>query len=229
LGISAAVSLAVAGIEDIIAHHAQAVANEQNTICNVSNYFNTAKSQIDQAVRSGNISPDEGVTYLIQVANQAKLGLASIEQTCNAACYYRGFVQAFINYARTWYDSIAPAGAMWPQNPGGVPTTYGTPPGGVTTSPGSPAPPPPIRSQGWNVYAPANPSTIPGQVSSPVITANSQLPGNAGASDYLNLGYNQQTGQSGQLADVVSTGVFPSWLLPVAVILIVVFVLDKAS
>ena len=48
------------------------------------------------------------------------------------------------------------------------------------------------------------------QVNSPALTTNATVPGNASASDYLNLGYNQQTGQSGQVADVAFTSIFPS-------------------
>lgn len=227
LGITAAISLAVAGIETIFANHAAAVANENHTICMVAGYFNGAKAQIDNAVRSGQISSDAGVTYLTQVANQAKSGLASIMKTCNASCVYGGILQAFINFSRTWYDSIAPA-IPQAQAPAGPPTYYGTPPGGVTTSPGTPAPPQPIRSLPGNTYLPAGPSTIGGQLPSAPLTSNQLIPGNPNASDWLNLGYNQPTGQAAQGADLPNTWVVPDWLLPVAAIVVIVLVLQKA-
>jgi hypothetical protein len=216
LGISAAISVAVAGIEGIFAHHAQAVANEQSTICSVMNYFNPAKHAVDAAVASGQITPDEGITYFIQVANQAKNGLQGIMKSCNAACWYVGFVQAFINYARTWYDFIAPP-FIAAQAPGGPPATYGTPPGGVGTSPGSPAPLPPLRSLPGSTYLPAGPSGI-NALGQP-LQINATLPSgtpsfaNSVPSDYLNLGYNQQTGQSAQRADVPNTIVLSPWIL----------------
>lgn len=227
LGITAAISLAVGGIETIFANHAAAVANENHTICQVAGYFNGAKAQIDAAVRSGQITSDQGVTYLTQVANQAKSGLASIMKVCNASCVYGGILQAFINFARTWYDSIAPRNLPTPQAPGGPPTSWGTPPGGVTTSPSTPAPPQPVRSLPGNTYLPTGPGVVPQAPGTP-LTSNQNLPGNPGASDWLNLGYNQPTGQAAQGADVPNTTVLPSWLLPAAAIILIVLVLQKA-
>lgn len=221
LGISAAVTVAVGAIEAVFSHHATAVANEQATICAVAGYFNAAKARIDNAVMLGAISPDAGVTYLRQVANQAKTGLASIQKTCDAACVYSAVIQAFINYSVTWYDSIAPTTVIQAQAPGGPPTTWGTPPGGVTTAPAAPAPPPPIRSLPENTYAPAGPSAT-GQTA-PLITSNNQLPGNPTASDNLNLGYNQQTGQSAQVADVPPFNI--DWTMVGAVVSIIALVL----
>lgn len=198
LGIGTAISLAVAGLEDLFAHHAQAVANEQATLCRVMNFFNPAKQAIDAGVRSGQITPDAGATLLIQLVNQAKTGLSTILKSCNAACWYNGYLVAFSNFSRTWYDSIAPTSGVYAQAPGGPPTYYGTPPGGVTTSPSMLPPPPPTRSLPYNTYAPA-------LGSAPILMTNKNLPGNTYAPDYLNQGYNQQTGASAQLADVPNT------------------------
>jgi hypothetical protein len=205
LGIGAAITVGVGAIEQIFAHHSEAVANEQATICAVVNFFNKYKKQIDVAVQTGQISPDQGAQYLIQIANQAQTGLSSIEKTCDAACVYAAICQAFMNFCHTWYDSIAPAGYIFPQQPGGAPTAMGTPPGGVTATPSNPAPLAPIRSLPQNTYLPAGPGTV--APLAPQLTINSALPGNVRAPDYLNLGYNQQTGQSGQAADVPSFAV----------------------
>ena len=48
---------------------------------------------------------------------------------------------------------------------------------------------------------------LTGSAIAPPLTSNNQLPGNLSASDYLNRGYNQQTGQSAQLADVPAQGI----------------------
>jgi hypothetical protein len=194
-GIGTAVSLAAAGITEIFTHHAQAVKNEQSTICAVAGYFNAAKKQVDTACYTGQITADQAVTYLIQIANQAKTGLASIQKKCNAACVYQGIAQAFINFARTYYDSLSPLTGPQLQAPGAPPSGWGTPPGGVTVAPGNPAPPQTTRSTFASTYLPAVPNTAP-----PLI-ANANLPG-SNAPDYLNMGYNQQSGQSGQRADV---------------------------
>lgn len=210
MGITTAISVAVAGIEDIFAHHAQAVANEQSTLCRVLLYFNPAKQAIDAAVYSGQISPDEGTAYFKQVIQSAKTGLSSILKVCNAACWYIGYLNAFSFYAITWYDSIAPVGIVYAQAPGGAPSSIGTPPGGVTVAPGNPAPPPPVRSLPQNTYLPSI------QPSAPPLASNNQLPGNPVAPDYLNRGYNQQTGQSAQAADVPPSNI--NWTMIAALV-----------
>jgi len=210
LGITSAISIAVACIEDIFAHHAQAVANEQSTICRVMLYFNSAKQQVDTAVSSGQVSPDAGTAYLKQVIQSAKTGLSSIQKVCNAACWYIGYLNAFSFYSMTWYDSITPMGIIFAQAPGGAPSDMGTPPGGVTVTPGSPAPPPPVRSLPQNTYLPSI------QPSAPALASNNQLYGNPSGSDYLNLGYNQQTGQSAQAADVPPSGI--NWTMVAALV-----------
>jgi hypothetical protein len=219
LGITAAITVAVGALEAIFAHHAQAVANEQATICQVINYFNPIVARLDAAVRSGVISSDEGITYLSQVAASARNGLAGIMKTCNASCVYQGTLQAHIFFAKNFYPAIAPV-SIFPQAPGNPPDGYGTPPGGVTVTGNNPPPPPPIRSLPSNTYAPAGPSPIAlGDGSAPAIQSNSQIPGNPLASDYLNLGYNQQTGQSAQAADLPNSTI--NWTIVAAVVGIV--------
>jgi len=226
LGISSAISIAIGGIEDLFAAHAQAVANEQSTICSVASFFNNAKRQIDLAVRQGQISSDAGAAALIQICNQAKNGLATIYKPCNAACFYQAVCQAFINFAHTWYDSIAPQG-VFAQAPGGAPTTYGTPPGGVTTAPGWEAPAPPIRAQPGSTYAPAGPGL--GYSLAPPLNTNQSLPGNPSAVDYLNAGYNQQTGQSAQAADVPPAAI--NWVAigAVAAVILLLITLSRSG
>jgi len=213
-GIGSAVTLAVAGIQDIFAHHAQAVANEQATICKVANFFNPVLRQIDRAVEAGAISPDQGITYVRQLTMQAINGLQSIYKPCNAACYFIGYLRAHADLVSSLYSVIAPAATgIFAQAPGSAPVTFGTPPGGVPDTGIVPAP---IRSLASNTYSPAGPGAVGGIA--PAIEENRLLPsgntcsmGSAGAiswqgagcsPDYLNRGYNQQTGQSGQAADV---------------------------
>lgn len=216
LGITTAISVAVGAIEGIFAHHAQAVANEQATICQVINYFNPLVARLDAAVRAGAISSDDGITYLTQIANSARNGLAEIMKICNASCVYQGTLLAHIYFAKNFYPAIAPV-SIFPQQPSGPPDGLGTPPGGVTITGTNPAPPPPIRSLPSNTYAPAGPSPVlVGGGSAPPIASNNQIPGNPVASDYLNLGYNQQTGQSAQAADVPNAAI--NWGIVAAVV-----------
>lgn len=216
LGIGTAVSLAVSGIEGIFAHHAQAVANEESTICAVVNYFNPLVKALDAAVMSGQITPDQGVTYMRQVTQQAINGLQGIYKKCNAACYFIGYLKAHADFASTLYPAISPNGpsGLGAQAPGTPPATFGTPPGAVPDA-GAIAP---LRST-------ADPSFAyqPGILgSSPNLTSNKLLPsGNVASTvDYLNSGYNQQTGQSAQAADVPSVSLsLPMLLLLMALII----------
>lgn len=210
LGISTAVSVAVSAISSIFTHHAQAVANEQATICQVAGYFNPLLKQIDAAVRSGQITCDQAQLYVKQVANQAINGLQSILQECNAACWYVGVLKAHIDLAVSLYPLIAPPEAIGPAAPGASPDFFGTPPGGVNAGSnisGNTAPPPPYRSTWQSVYSPAGPDPVSGLA--PTIQPNRLLPSGCYANcnpDYLTVGYNQQTGQSGQAADVPPPG-----------------------
>lgn len=206
-GIGAGITVAVAAITDIFQHHAQAVANEQRTICSVVNTFNAAKSLIDNAVMSGQITPGEAVTYLTQVANQAKTGLSSIEKVCNAACYFKGFISAQVDFARQYYPSIAPNTGQL--RPGQAPTAFGSLPGGVPSTANNPAPQPPLRSlYGIN--------TVP--VASPVNTTSGTTRSVAVQS------WRTPTGQSGQLADVppVSSGLDWKFFAVIAAIIVAV-------
>lgn len=229
LGIGAAVAVAAGAIETVFANHAAAVANEQQTICSVALYFNTAKKQVDAAVRSGQITSDAGAAYLTQIANQAISGLAGIMKVCNAACVYQGILRAFINFSHPWYDSIAPTNIPVANAPGGPPTFYTTNPAGVTATPASPPPQPPLRSiaNPVVVYSPAGPGTT--GPTAPNLISNNLLPGNPLASDYLNRGYNQPTGQAAQGADVPNVTVVPSWFLPAVIVVVVVAFLVQAK
>lgn len=223
-GIGTAVSLAVAGIESIFQHHAQAVTNEQTTICAVAGYFNPLVKQIDASVASGQISASDGITYMKQVAQQAINGLQSINGVCNAACVYIGVLKAHMDFVSTYYPAISPAESIGASAPGGAPTFFGTPPGGVTAGSNlasNSAPPPPIRATFNNTYSPAIPAA-------PNIAPNSVLPGNPAAADYLNVGYKQQTGQSAQAADVPSTTNWAMWGAIAAIIVALLAVFGMA-
>jgi hypothetical protein len=194
LGISTAISVAVAGIEDIFAHHAQAVANEQATECAMQNYLNPAIRQIDKAVLSGQITDQQGIAFMNQVGNQAISGLQSIVKPGNLAYGTIGLIKSLMDFAYYYYPIISPIDQFTANRPGQAPSTI-NPPGSVTDAFGTA----PIRSTTDPTFAYA-PAIV---TAAPPLTPNKVLPsGCTTCSDFLNQGYNQQTGQSAGAADV---------------------------
>lgn len=215
-GIGTAVTLAVSAIEGIFAHHAQAVANEQSTICSVAGYFNPLMKQIDNAVATGKISDQEGIAYVRQVAQQAITGLQGIYKVCNAACVYQGILKAHIDFVGFFYPLLSPIDQFTQNRPGQAPSTINAP-GSVTDSLGTP----PLRSVSDPTFA-YKPSIV---AAAPPLTPNKILPsGCTACPDYLNQGYNQQTGQSGQAADVPPTGTNWTTIGLIVAVLALIFV-----
>lgn len=228
LGIGAAIAVGVGVLETVLSHHSAAVANEQATICAVMNFFNPIITRIDAAVKAGTISSDEGITYLQQAILTAKNSLSTIVQTCNAACFFRGYLDAHLYFAKNYYPAITPSTNIFAQAPGNPPDAYGTMPGGVTVTGNTPPPPPPIRSTAQNTYAPALTSpALVGSGIAPPLASNAQLWGNPNAVDYLNRGYNQQTGQSAQAADVPPTEVNWNIIGAVAAVIALLIVVGR--
>ncbi len=87
-------------LSGIFAHHAQAVAREQSTLCAVIPQVNAFLDQIDQAYTLGQLSGPQAVQALETIYTQMNQGLAAIEKPtgCNASCVYlrelRGIIDA---------------------------------------------------------------------------------------------------------------------------------------
>jgi hypothetical protein len=124
------IGVAVQAIQAIFAHHAEAVANEQATICQVAKVFNQVIGFYDAKVRSGAISPSAAwngmQNFLAQVTEQ----LASIFQQCNASCVYTAIINAHSDFVQSYYPAIAPV-SVFSHAPGAAPASLGTTPGGV--------------------------------------------------------------------------------------------------
>jgi hypothetical protein len=110
--------------------HAQAVANEQSTICQVAGIINQAIAYCDSLVVSGKISPATAYAGLQAYIAQVTTQLQSIEKKCNAACVYQGQLAAHAAFAQTYYAALAPA-AAFTSAPGAAPSQLGEIPGGV--------------------------------------------------------------------------------------------------
>jgi hypothetical protein len=153
LGIGAAVGFAIAGIEDIISHHAAAVSKEQTTLCYIAGTINQTLPQIDSAVASGTITPAQGASLVSQLMDKMKPILATIQQVCNAACVYSGVLSGHTAFAPIYYAQIAPMRVL-AQSPGGAPTAFGSNPAGVPAMANFPQPPIPPRALQINSGAP---------------------------------------------------------------------------
>lgn len=114
-GITTALSVATAGaglilapILAIFAHHAQAVAKEQGTLCQVAAAFNSSYPAIDDAVAMGQVSVDEALRMVRNLNSQLKSALEPIRKTCNFACGTIAMLDAMEDYAVSLYPAIAP-------------------------------------------------------------------------------------------------------------------------
>jgi hypothetical protein len=105
--------LLIAPIIGIFQHHAQAVANEQETLCAMATQATPAIQQIDAFVKSGQVTPDQGIQAMQATVANLKGAISGIEKNdsshCNAACYYHGVLDAHADFAKQYYPAIAPA------------------------------------------------------------------------------------------------------------------------
>lgn len=132
------ISVAVSAIQQIFANHAAAVANEQTTICKVSQIMNQVIPYYDNLVRTGKINPSDAYSGMQSFINQVDELLSAIMKSCDAACVYTAILQAHYTFVEKYYPLIAPVTAT-PHAPGAPPASTKTTPGGVVYA-GNPAP-----------------------------------------------------------------------------------------
>jgi hypothetical protein len=121
---------AIQAIQEIFAHHAQAVANEQATICRVAGVINQVFRYYDTQVLNGDISPSSAYAGIQAYLGQVNEQLQSIEKSCNAACVWQGVLAAHADFVESYYPAIAPKG-FFSHAPGAAPSNDLTTPGGV--------------------------------------------------------------------------------------------------
>jgi hypothetical protein len=107
-GIGIGVSAGVAAIAQIFTHHAQAVATEQETICSVTDIMNQILAALDAAVIAGKIDAGDAQSILKNYANQAITTLGGIEKSCNAACYFDGYINAQVDFRNIYWPQVSP-------------------------------------------------------------------------------------------------------------------------
>lgn len=158
------VGLAAIPVLAIVQHHAAAVATEQATICNVAEMVNQAIPTADYQVQTGQLSPNDGITMMQYITQNAIQGLDTIKKSCNAACVYEACLRAHMDFSKIYYPSISPIASQHPVAPG-TPNDQ-TPAGfnrGIVSAPTMSVKPP------FNPIATA--PTLPSPVSTPSIGA----------------------------------------------------------
>jgi hypothetical protein len=120
----------------LFGHHAQAVRKEQSVLCAAVPAANNYLQLIDQAVKSGKVSPQEGMHALDSLLSDFEGQVASIRHgtdpmssgECNAACVEQTKLHAVVLLIKSEYQDLidaaasAPADASVPASPGVVPS-----------------------------------------------------------------------------------------------------------
>ena len=89
--------------------HAQAVINEQATLCNVAVQYDQFADAMEQALAQGKIPLQDALTQLKSVTDSLEQGLASIEKKYNAPYGYNRAVNALALFNKeVVYPSLVP-------------------------------------------------------------------------------------------------------------------------
>jgi hypothetical protein len=102
----------------LLGHHAAAVKKEQSVLCAAVPAANNYLQIIDQAVQSGQITPQQGISALNSLYNDFIGNVSSIVKgsigtgTCNAACVITGELHAIIIEKQSQYQDLATAAAQ---------------------------------------------------------------------------------------------------------------------
>lgn len=118
LGISAIIGL----FPIIFGHHAAAVKKEQSVLCAAVPAANNYLQIIDQAVQSGQATPQQGQSALDSLVSDFQSQVASIihgadpmsSGECNAACVELSKLRAIVAYKKSVYQDMAASSAASP-------------------------------------------------------------------------------------------------------------------
>jgi hypothetical protein len=124
-GIVVAVGALTALFSHIFAHHAQAVRKEQSILCAAVPAANQSLQLIDQAVSSGQATPQQGIDAMssllagfgAQVAAIRKGADPTSSGECNAACVMFSELRAIVAEKSSQYQDMAAAQAAAAANP----------------------------------------------------------------------------------------------------------------
>lgn len=142
------ISIAIAGIVGIfgtlMAHHAQAVKKEQNTLCSAVPAANNYLNIIEQGVTSGQVTPAQAIQALQSLSSGFDTAVSSIRKMgggmCNAACVMTEMLRAIVEYRTSAYQDLEAAGAAIAASSGSTPISAAMVTSGSTlTLPGTSA------------------------------------------------------------------------------------------
>ena len=107
-GISLAISTIVGLFSTILAHHAQAVAKEQSTLCSAVPAANNYLNIIQSAVAAGQATPAQAIQALNSLSTDFDSAVSSIRKmgggSCNAACVMTLELRGIIAYLTAEYQ-----------------------------------------------------------------------------------------------------------------------------
>lgn len=107
-------SLLVGLFGSIFAHHAQAVRVEQQTVCAAVPAAADSLTAIDQAVKSGTITPSQAITALQSLQSSFEAQVAGIikmsNSACNAACIWVKQLEAIVLKKSADYEDMQTMG-----------------------------------------------------------------------------------------------------------------------
>jgi hypothetical protein len=102
----------------IFGHHAKAYAREKSVVCAAVPAANDSLSVIDQAVRSGQITPQQAMTALDQVQSDFAATVGPIVKDdashCNASCSYKRELAAVVALRKSQYQDLIAAQTATP-------------------------------------------------------------------------------------------------------------------
>jgi len=118
----APVGVLIGVFSTVSAHHKQAVATEQTTLCQVVNAWNGVLDNLEPAVAGGNVSLQQAIQYLQNAHDALVSMLKSIEKNYNAAFYYHCVLDSLLAFNKKYVmPSLLPnqQTVVAPQGPAG--------------------------------------------------------------------------------------------------------------
>jgi len=112
--VGAAVGIVDSIVGAILAHHVQAVANEQQAECAVLQITAQGIPTIDKAVYTGQLTAQQGIDAHSRIVAQCKSILAPVSgagsggHPCNAGCCFGYWLDCLQDFAETYYVDLAP-------------------------------------------------------------------------------------------------------------------------